>query len=196
MRNRKANEGAVNKTFSFLENLQDKCDGGIYKDFTTTQLHERNFISKSTYSACVALGIVKDVNGSIEWLKENPNREMCLQILDYLLHRRKQSKVTAIAGLEANTSAVKELIEKFGDYIHHIKKQPQIASNGNLFSEVDTKNDLINKAAFAIAGGMYQDNASSTNVKEPFNIWNDEHVHYQNERIVFAAKDLVNQLLK
>jgi hypothetical protein len=67
MRQRTANEKAIGKTLFFLQALQSKCEGLEYQEFTTTMLHKAYMVSKSTFSTCVKLGIVKKHIDRIEW---------------------------------------------------------------------------------------------------------------------------------
>lgn len=97
MRERKATDKTVSKTLHFLEALQAKCDGTEWQDYTTSQLHQQFNVSKSTFSTCLKLGIVKKSKEGLEFLKENPNKDMALQVLGVLLENAKKQIVTPIS---------------------------------------------------------------------------------------------------
>jgi len=198
MRQKKPLEIVVSKYMLFLTDIRDY--GEDFPACYISQLIEDYKINKSVKMAMRELAIIDYEKDNLwHWLQGDVTKELVLTVLNYINDRAKKQKVVAIAGLEHTNAVLQKLSETVSNYIHRretVLKVPQIASNGNLFSEVDTKNDLVNKAAFAIASSTYYDTTHIINIKEPFNFWNDQHIHYQNERIVFAAKDLVNQLLK
>ncbi len=163
MRIRKANEAAINKTLNFLNALQHKCDGTDFTEYTTSQLHIAFQVSKSTYSVCKKLSIVKETPIGIEWIKEQPNWEMCLQILGVLLEQKKKEVVMPISTEWLNLSE-QEQRQKDEVYI-----------------------------AGQIASGIYFDHNQET-IREPVDIWNDDHIEKVNNRIIFATKDLLNKL--
>lgn len=125
------------------------------------------------------------------WLQDEPDRKLSLTVLNYLLERSKKSRAVIIPGMEETNAILKALSQQFSDYVgkreHSYKTHPIGLKSETLFSEIDTKQYLINKAAFAIATGVFSiEVLAGTN----------EQIEFANSGIVFAAKDLVNQLLK
>lgn len=188
MREKMCREVTVDKYTEFLNAVKLNGDNPHIDLFGLIANYE---INKSVAKALFDLAIL-DGNYKIwEWLSFEVDKKLSLTILNYLLERSKKSRATVIAGLEDTNSVLRSLSEKVTEYItrrEHALKQPQIPSNGNLFAEVDTKNDLICKAAFAIAAGIYASPLTGALTIELIPIIN--------QTIVFAAKDLVNQLLK
>jgi len=160
MRDRKANEKAINNTCDFLDDLQAKCEGNEdYKRITISDLHLLHRISNSTFSACKTLGIVKETKDGLEWLKENPNREMVLQVLDYLLNSRKKRKDIALPGLADFTNAINKSIEAMNKNTFEINNALRVTKipqkTTGLFDEQDTKERQRFEMAKAIATGIY-----------------------------------------
>lgn len=161
MRHRKASDTAVNKTLNFLLALQHKCEGTDFTDFTTTQLHIAFKVSKSTYSVCKKLEIVRETKDGIEFLKENPNREMALSVLGVLLEQAKKEVVTPIS---ANWTALNETLRDISEKISMglnrnnptlsaVKTPPKEA---RLFDVQEKREEQRFDLLKAIAGGVYE----------------------------------------
>lgn len=160
MRYRSPNEKAVAKLLNFLNALQQKCDGTDFTEFTTTQLHKSFSVSKSTYSVCKKLGIVKESKEGLEWVKEAPNREMCLQILSVLLEQSKKEVLTPISqDWQALNEALRDISEKITIGITQNKnrldgfKMPQ--KQTTIFSEQEQRQKDRVYLAGQIANGIY-----------------------------------------
>ncbi len=198
MRIRKANEAAINKTLNFLNALQHKCDGTDFTEYTTSQLHIAFQVSKSTYSVCKKLSIVKETPIGIEWIKEQPNWEMCLQILGVLLEQKKKEVVMPISTEWLNLSEVlTDISEKLTIGINQQKSvlnRPILPlKESSLFSDQEQRQKDEVYIAGQIASGIYFDHNQET-IREPVDIWNDDHIEKVNNRIIFATKDLLNKL--
>lgn len=162
MRERKATDKTVSKTLHFLEALQAKCDGTEWKDYTTSQLHQQFNVSKSTFSTCLKLGIVKKSKEGLEFLKENPNKDMALQVLGVLLENAKKQIVTPISPewITPITDALQEISEKISIGIQQNKNrlnEPKIApKEPSLFSAQEKRDEQKFDLLKAIAGGVYE----------------------------------------
>lgn len=203
MREKPAKEKTIYKYIEFLKDV--KC----YDVFEHTELSEliaKHEINKSVRKALIDLSIIDYKDNAVwHYLSFEPSRQLAMTVLNFLLERAKKQRVIPIAGMEEMNATIRALSEKVTEYIQRREsgfKQPQThVTNGNssqihskndyysLFSEVDTKTDLINKAAFSIATGVYE----KYGLSKDHNIYD---ISERNERIVFSAKDLVNQLLK
>lgn len=162
MRERKATDKTVSKTLHFLEALQAKCDGTEWQDYTTSQLHQQFNVSKSTFSTCLKLGIVKKSKEGLEFLKENPNKDMALQVLGVLLENAKKQIVTPISPewITPITDALQEISEKISIGIQQNKNrlnEPKIAQKEpSLFSAQEKRDEQKFDLLKAIAGGVYE----------------------------------------
>lgn len=162
MRERKATDKTVSKTLHFLEALQAKCEGTEWQDYTTSQLHQQFNVSKSTFSTCLKLGIVKKSKEGLEFLKENPNKDMALQVLGVLLENAKKQIVTPISPewITPITDALQEISEKISIGIQQNKNrlnEPKIApKEPSLFSAQEKRDEQKFDLLKAIAGGVYE----------------------------------------
>lgn len=162
MRERKATDKTVSKTLHFLEALQAKCEGTEWQDYTTSQLHQQFNVSKSTFSTCLKLGIVKRSKDGLEWIKENANRDLALQILGVLLENAKKQIVTPISPewITPITDALQEISEKISIGIQQNKNrlnEPKIApKETSLFSAQEKREEQRFDLLKAIAGGVYE----------------------------------------
>lgn len=222
MREKTCREVIVNKYIEFLKDVQ------CYDIFEHTELSEliaKHGINKTVRKAIIDLSIIDYKNDAYwNYLSFEPSKPLALSILNYLLERSKKSRATVIPGMEETNAILKALSQQFSDYVgkreHSYKTHPIGLKSETLFSEIDSKQDLINKAAFAIASGVYSNSKYMCNheyipitITHDFGMYhdsqkaicskcghqpssNDLNISEQNERIVFVAKDLVNQLLK
>lgn len=188
MREKPPLERVITKYVNFLLAVKRNSGGTKY---TLDSLIKINGINKTISKALFDLAIIDGNKKSWDWLSFEPDRKLSLTVLNYLLERSKKSRAITIPGMEETNAILKALAQQFSDYVvkreHSYKTHPIGLKLETLFSEQDTKQNLINKAAFAIATGVYTDF---------YDLSNDEHIRNANSRIVFAAKDLVNQLLK
>lgn len=181
---KKCLEPTVEKYISFLQDISDVNATSLsYK----IQYYK---INKSVKRALIDLAIIDYENDSEwEYLSFEPDRKLALTILNYLLERSKKSRGVIIPGMEETNAILKALSQQFSDYVgkreHSYKTHPLGLKSETLFSEIDSKQDLINKAAFAIATGVYGTEDAWMEASEE-----------RNSKIVFAAKDLISQLLK
>ncbi len=193
MRIRKANEAAINKTLNFLNALQHKCDGTDFTEYTTSQLHIAFQVSKSTYSVCKKLSIVKEIPTGIEWIKEQPNREMCLQILGVLLEQKKKEVVMPISTEWLNLSEVlTDISEKLTIGINQQKSilnRPVLPlKEPSLFDAQEKKADQRFELIKAVASGVYQ-------FATPFIMKGDDlaTIDSTNQFILEAVEDLLTK---
>ena len=166
MRDRKANELSVQKTIAFLKDLHDLCDFNLSQN--PRELQRLHKISNSTFDACLKLNIVKKDNIGWEWLKETENREMALQILNYLLEKSKKKITIPIDGLGEITTSLKQISERLAS----ISTQNERALNGlkspqtsqhetasikanDLFTTTDKKEEQKFKIFLAVISGSY-----------------------------------------
>lgn len=185
MRQRTANEKAINKTLFFLQALQKKCDGSNFQDFTTSQLHQQFSVSKSTFSTCLKLGIVKKSVDGLEWLKENPNREMALQILAVLLENAKKQIVTPIsADWIALNETLRDISEKISMSLNRnnqalagVKTPPKEA---RLFDAQEKREEQRFELLKAIATGLYGD----SNIRMKYDEINNLVIKATNDLII------------
>lgn len=173
MRYRKPNEKAVRKLLNYLNALQSKCDGTDFTEYTTSQLHITFQVSKSTFSVCKKLDIVKDLKGVLHWEKENPNREMALQILGVLLEQSKKEIVTPIS---SDWTALAEILGDISEKLSiGLSQQKNVLNRPvspqkeqSLFSDQEKTAQLRHELITSIATGIYKD-FETLNSYEAFN---------------------------
>lgn len=190
MREKMCREVTVDKYTEFLKSVKINGDNPHIDLFGLIANYE---INKSVAKALFDLAILDGDYKIWEWLSFEVDKKLSLTVLNYLLERSKKSRAVIIPGMEETNAILKALAQQFSDYIgkreHSYKTHPIGLKAETLFSEQDSKQGLINKAAFAIATGVYE----KYGLAEQHNI---HDISSRNSRIVFAAKDLVTQLLK
>lgn len=188
---RKANERAIEKTLHFLTDLQLKCEGKGYIDFTFTEMQQRHNISKSTYSICRKLNFIGSRG---QWLVGSPQREMALQILEVL--RQQASKRIDVAlssdfetALERLTTSMNTLSlqnEKSlkSPLLSRALNQVEQNPGNHLFSKVENDESKKFELLQSIASGWYAQY--------------DHLTPYQNvnDSIILATEDLFNKFFK
>jgi len=156
MREKTARDLVVNRYIEFLKDVQ------CYDVFEHTELSEliaKHGINKSVRRALIDLAII-DLKDNAYWnyLSFEPNKPLALSVLNYLLERSKKSRATVIAGLEETNAVLRSLSETVNNYIQRresVLKQTAMPSNGNLFSEVDSKQNMRVDIAKHIAGAVF-----------------------------------------
>lgn len=192
MRERKATDKTVSKTLHFLEALQAKCDGTEWQDYTTSQLHQQFNVSKSTFSTCLKLGIVKKSKDGLEWIKENANRDLALQILGVLLENAKKQIVTPISPewITPITDALQEISEKISIGIQQNKNrlnEPKIAiKEPSLFSAQEKRDEQKFELIKAIANALFTDFKC-----EPLTF--KDNISRSNDMVILIADDLMTK---
>lgn len=188
MRQRKANEVAVEKTISFLEELKYLLDEK--RKFNSSELQTYHGISKSTFSVCKKLDFIKGG----KWLAVDPNRQQALSILEVL--RQQHSKRIDVALSDDFALAIDRLITKLDNVssennngLHGLKTpmlnralQQQSMQGNTLFSDQESKQRDRVEMAKSIASGAFK-NFEDLNNYSSINI-----------RIITAADDLLNKL--
>lgn len=186
MREKPPLERVITNYIDFL--LAVKRNAG-QSNYTIDSLINIRCINKTISKALFDLSIIDGSKKSWEWISFEPDRKLALTCLNFILERAKKQRVTPIAGMEETNVILKALAQQFSDYVgkreHSYKTHPIGLKSETLFAYQDTKQDLINKAAFAIATGVYGTEDAWMEASEE-----------RNSKIVFAAKDLVTQLLK
>lgn len=195
MRYRAPNEKAIGKLLNFLNALQHKCDGTDFTHYTSSQLHIAFQVSKSTYSVCKKLEIVKETKDGLQWIKENPNREMCLQILSVLLEQSKREKLTPIS---KDWTALNEVLNDISEKIsigiaQNNNNRPQPLKSPqkepSLFSDQEQRQKDMVYIAGQIASGVWKSEIKF--VDDPEDVATIDHV---NSFIMNATKDLLSKL--
>lgn len=182
---RKANEKAIEKTISFLEESKFLLDEG--RKFNSTELQEQHEISKSTFSICRKLHFIKGG----KWVSDEPTRLHALQILEVL--RQQASKridvalssdfETAIERLTTSMNILSTQHEKaskgtmLGRALNQVEQNP----SNNLFSKIENDESKKFKLLQSIASGWYGQYDHLTPYENVNNI------------IILATEDLFNK---
>jgi hypothetical protein len=158
MREKTARIEVVDRYIDFLQSVKINGDNkgmGIMGLIATYQ------VNKTARKALIDLAIIDYENDlKWNWLSFEPSKPLALSVLNYLLERSKKSRATVIAGLEETNAVLRQLSEMVSTYVSKREsglKQPIVPSNGNLFSEVDTKSKERFEMAKSIASGVFKD---------------------------------------
>jgi hypothetical protein len=196
IRQKVANEQAVAKLEGFLLSLKLDLDEGNPGNFSSRQ--KQFNVSNSTTAACKALQIIGKEGSKYKFKSQQPPRTLALLILDYFLKQNKKTmRGDIMPDFEPLMHALGNIFEKLNILTVQNEvslKRLKTGLNGNyentdLF-KVDEQRLYI---AGQISSGIYFDHNQQT-VREPVDIWNDEHIEKINNRIVYATDNLLANL--
>jgi len=178
MRNKTVQPKTIEKYLNFLNQVKLNAKTS---NITIGEIVKFNAISKTVPKALITLKIIKqDGKATWDWLRNDPDKPMVLEILDYLLHSRKAQE----AALLPEQVTIITLLRKI---ISNQERSLKEAKNEVIALQSDYDKEIRFKAAFAIAGGIY---GSHPNLNE------NGFYDYDslNEYVIKATDDLLKKL--
>lgn len=211
MRQKTPLESTVQKYIEFLiavrnHALPHDCQ------FTLKNLVSNYKINKTVIIALHKLDIAKLNKGSKSkwfWMKDEvqPDRQLALTVLNFLLELNKKQIVTPITGLDAETKGYLKAIHdhlinttpKQNNLTGGLKQgllskalnQSQVSAGNHLFSQVESDESKKFELLKAISGGVYE-----ASLKFIMSSADTASIETTNEFIITATEDLFNKFFK
>lgn len=181
MRQRSVNEKAIRKLIGFLIDLKKEISDGHV--ILSTILQENHSVSKSTFSACRKLEIIKpNADGIFQWNSVfQSDRRTALKILELLRQRSdKQSDNPISEAWVLEISGIKQLLSEIRDST----KKREGALNGLKLPQIDQRTYLAGQIASGIFTGKNIGNIPNAVIAEYCSL------------VVTISTELSNQLNK
>lgn len=168
MRERKVTDATIERYMFFLNSVS--AISGYESRKTIAEFAKEKRINKSVVPAIIQLNFVETISrNKWNWLLPKPNKEMVLQILDLLLHKKKKTiHIPIVPEWATMVTAVNQLTDRMGVYLTQNEKSlrgtktplldralQQSEMNGNtIFSEHHEKEQRRFEMVKAIAGDV------------------------------------------